>query len=101
MFNIDDEEDANLSAPEVDKRLEMYKKMKAQLHKDLEANKQADQKHKMDELSKKIEDLERQKRDKEAIEREQEDKKKQSEEKRKDQQKGFLAGIKSFNVEDI
>lgn len=43
MFNLEDEaEEANLSAPEVDKRLLMYKNMKAQLLKDLEANKQAD-----------------------------------------------------------
>lgn len=83
MFNIDDEsEHANMSAPEVDKRLQMYKNMKAQLLKDLEANKQADQKHKMDDLSKKIEDLERHKREQEAAERANEESKKQSEEQR-------------------
>lgn len=38
MFNVEDEDD-NISAPEVDKRLAMYKNMKAQLLKELEANK--------------------------------------------------------------
>ena len=60
MFNIDDEGDeSSLSAPEVDKRLQMYKNMKAQLLKELEANKHSHEKNKMDELSKKIEQLER------------------------------------------
>lgn len=43
MFNIEDDvEHDNMTVPEVDKRLAMYKNMKAQLLKDLEANKQAD-----------------------------------------------------------
>lgn len=39
MFNVEEEEASVVGVTEVDKRLEIYRKMKQQLLKDLEANK--------------------------------------------------------------
>lgn len=52
----------------------------------------------MDELNKKIEALERSQRQKEAIEQAN---KEASEQQRGQKNKGFLDGIKSFQIEDI
>ena len=81
-----------------DKRLEMYKNLRNQLLSQLEKDKQADYKAKMEEINKKIEALEKSKKEKEEREALQ---KQALEQQRAQQHKGFLQNIKSYNVEDI
>ena len=66
MFSSPGEDSTNLndSSPEVDKRLAMYKRMRAELNDEAGKQSQLDQDKKMQEISSKIDKLEASKREK-------------------------------------
>ena len=81
-----------------DKRLVLYKGLREKFLLSLKSEQEQDHKLRMEELNKKIELLEKQMKLKEMSEREKADAKEQE---RGEKNKGFLGGIKSFQVEDI
>ncbi len=95
MFDIESGGDSTQS---VDKRLQLYKNLRDQMHSSIRQDHETMTKQQMDELNKKIEALERSQRQKEAIEQAN---KEASEQQRGQKNKGFLDGIKSFQIEDI
>ena len=82
----------------VDKRLHMYRALRDQMLSGLRVDQELENRARMNELNKKIEALERSQRQKEALEQAT---KEQKEQERGQKNKGFLEGIKSFQVEDI
>ena len=96
MFDIESGGDS--SAQSVDKRLQLYKNLRDQMHNSIRQDHETMTKQQMDELNKKIEALERSQRQNEAIEQANRE---ASEQQRGQKNKGFLDGIKSFQIEDI
>lgn len=92
------ENSADSSTQSVDKRLQLYKSLRDQMHSSIRQDHESLNRQQMEELNKKIEELERSQRQKEAIEQAN---KEASEQQRGQKNKGFLDGIKSFQVEDI
>ncbi len=67
----------------------------------LEESKQADQDAKMENLNKRSDELERSKKEKDSAAKAHEEEKAKQEATRKQNNQGFLAGIKSFQIDDI
>lgn len=86
------------SGHSIDKRLSLYKNLRDQMLSGLKADQETEHRAKMEELNRKIEAIERSQRQKEAVERQARE---QQEQQRGEKNKGFLDGIKTFQVEDI
>lgn len=81
-----------------DKRLALYKALREKFFTNLKSDQESEHRNRMEELNKKIEILERQERLKQMSEKE---KAQAKEQERGEKNKGFLDGIKSYQVEDI
>lgn len=86
-----------LESTEYDKRLEMYRKLKEQLHGELKNSSQAEQRAKMEEIERKIAAVEKAKKEKQQKDLIQQQALEQA---RLNQNRGFLSGIKSYTITD-